>query len=262
MHLAKPHLIRQLVVVLHIGIFPCLLNATVEEPDAEDLAKRHVVFVEPSHVSEVKIDGEYHLESYAERRGKWGALVSLDYDSYEPIAYQPNFANGSYRSVYGTPHQPTFEAQIAVKRNFALGSLGVEVAVSYFSNDNSDPNGVHSILNLFPLRIGAVYYMDLLGNDPLFVPYVSGGAYTVIYKEKLQGNSLNGNSQVAPYINGGVALSLGWIDRRGERESYENSGLLATYAFLEARKYFSPQAKQDPDFGNDVSGAAGLRVEF
>ncbi len=251
-----------LIVLLYIGILPPALNAAEEEPDAETLIQKHLVYVEQASVIVSKVDGEYKLQSYRERRTHWGLLIGVDYDAYEPLNYQPNFSIENYRRVYGVPQSPTLELQVAVKRNFSFGSIGIEVAGSFFSNTNSDPALVNSSLSLNPIRVGGSVYLDTLWAEPYVVPYASAGAYTMIYHERLAGNSFNGNTQVAPYINAGCAYQIDWIDKRAARTSHEESHMQSTYVYTDARKYFTSQGKKDPDVGNDVSWAAGLRVEF
>lgn len=262
MHRVNQLMIKIIPLVLYIGIFPCVLNADVEEPDPDVLAKTHMVFVEPSNVLAPKNNSEWLLLPYKERRSRWGYAVDAGYCSYEPLRYEPNFANKTYRQVYGQPALAMIEAKFTVKRNLSLGSLGGEISVGTLQNGNADPNFVGSDLSLTPIHVGAAYYMDTIWNEPYFVPFVSGGGYEMIYHEKLGGNAVHGNTAVAGYLNGGFALQLDWIDKHAARVSYEDSGIQSSYIYAEARKYFTSSAKKDPDFGNDVSVAAGLRVEF
>jgi hypothetical protein len=83
-----------------------------------------------------------------------------------------------------------------------------------------------------------------------------------LYKEDNNSTSITGNTQVAPYLNAGVAFSLDWIDKHAARVSYEDSGIEATYAFVEARTQFAAGDDQDPDFSSQINFAGGLKVEF
>jgi hypothetical protein len=265
MHPAFRQLRIPFLLVLCIGVFSNRLNAeAADEPDEETLAKKHLVYVEPDNISRTAVDGEYHLIPYLERRHKWGWLVSVGYSSYEPLNYEPNFAppSVSYRNVYSSPNLPMLELRFAYKRNFPLGSFGAELTVGGFRNEHSDPNFVGSNLTLFAAHVGAIYSMDALTKEPYFVPYIAGGGYVMFYDEGYNGQGLHGNTSVAPYMNGGIAINLDWIDRVGARIAYEQSGIEASYLYVEAQRYFQSTAKKDPDFSNDVNFAVGIRVEM
>lgn len=234
----------------------------------EALAKKHLVYVEPTNIVTSPVDGSYAIKPYRDRRPMWGVTLALEYNSYEPINYEPNFATATYTDVYKAPSLPLIEFELSVKRNLDFGSVGGEFAVGTFKNNHvtHDSTGAatygNSTLSITPIRLGAVYYLDTLSSEPYVVPYVSGGAYMLMFSESLGGNSFNGNTQPAPYANFGLAFSLGWIDRDAARLGYVNSGVEATYFILEGRKLFASSAKKDPDFSNDIDWAAGVKVEF
>src|SRR5689334_1375313 len=94
------HLVKFLApVVLYIGVFPTVLRAA--EPDLDALEKQHLVYVEPTHISQSKTDGEYKLDPYMQRRNDWGITVGFGYSTYEPIHMEPSFSNQPYDVVYG-----------------------------------------------------------------------------------------------------------------------------------------------------------------
>ena len=252
---------KLLVLILCIGIFPGALNAEVEEPDLEALGKKHLVYVEPENVVILQGTQEYKLLHYLERRGKWGFMMGAEYSSYEPVKYVPNFANATYKQLYGVP-QPMTEILMEVKRNFAAGSIGSEFSVGFFKNDNADPILVSSTLSITAFRLGFVYNLDALSAEPYIVPFVSAGVYSMLFKETLGGNAIGGNSQAAPYVNGGIAFQLDWIDHHAALISYKDSHLQSTFVFVEGRKYFASSNKKDHDFSNDFNYTGGLKVEF
>ncbi|MGZ3722142.1 MAG: hypothetical protein ACXVA9_04375 [Bdellovibrionales bacterium] len=253
-----------LALVLYIGIFSSVLNADVVEPDLETLEKNKTVFVEPSFVEVTKTKGlvDYQLKSYKDRRHNWGFLIGGGYSTYEPVNYEPNFAKTEYKNVYGRPALGMIEGNFSAKRNLSSFSLGLEGSVGTLKNENSDETYVGSVLSLTEIRVGAVLYLDRIYEEPTIVPYLSGGAYTMIFKETLGGNGYGGNAQISPYVNGGLAFSLDWIDRRAARIAYEESEIQSSYIYAEARKYFASSNKKDSDFSNVVSFAGGIRVEF
>jgi hypothetical protein len=242
------HRARLLIII--IGIFGCVLSHA-----------QQMVTVEPDNIIQAAENGRYLLKPYLERRGDWGATVSIGASSYTPVNYQPDFLVGEFGDVYHFPSVPMIELTVVAKRNLTIGSVGAEVGVGFYSNDSANED-VDSTLQLIPIRLGASYMMDALSSEPYFAPYISGGAYIMLYKESDPSRSLSGNTQVAPYVRGGIAFSLDWIDRDAARISYEDSGIQKTYAYLEASKMFAAGGTADPDFEDDISFGLGFRVEF
>lgn len=232
-----------------------------DEDDAR--AKKGLVYVEPSAVSSVESQEEYKLVPYVDRRNKWGFVFGVGYSTYEPINYEPDFTPVNFSDVYTSPELPMIELQVTVKRNIPLGSLGMEIGAGIYKNDSDNTELSDSTLTLIPVRVGASLHLDTLTPDPIFVPYIGGGAYTMIFREELPGGtSKNGNTEVAFYIHGGAALSVGWLDRDGARLAYQESGVEATYLYAEIQKYMPSNNVADGDFSNEVSYAGGLKLEF
>lgn len=253
------------LLILVIGIFSSALTYAQDEiPVSEDGGSTHpgMVLVEPDNVVRTSVEGVYKLKPYKERRERWGGTVSLGYSSYEPINYEPDGAAVNFDEVYTSPDMPMIELAVGVKRNLAFGSVGGELSVGVYTNESDETTFGDSTLNLYPIRGGAAFFLDMISQEPTFVPYVAGGVYTIMYKESREGTSHNGNSQVAFYGNLGIQFSLDWIDREAARVAYESSGIQASYLFLEARTQTASSGKNDPDFGNSMAYAGGLRVEF
>ncbi len=222
-----------------------------------------MVTVEPSHIITVKQDdGDYSLESYRDRRGNWGKTISLGYSTYEPSNYSPNFLEAGYDEIYETPELPLFEMQFAIKRNSRSITWGAEMSVGIYQNESDQKSLIQSSLQIIPIKLGGTLMLDALGPEPMFVPYVSGGGYMVLYKEDNNDTSINGNTQIAPYLTAGMAFSLNWIDKTAARISYEDSGIEQCYAFVEARSLFEAGDELDPDFSSQVNFAGGFKVEF
>jgi hypothetical protein len=247
------HGARLLIII--IGIFAGSLSWAEEaEP------KPGMVIVEPPTVTKLSAEGNYELTPYLERRGDWGFTASIGASSYSPINYEPDFLADDFKNVYKPFYMPMMELMFSVKRNLSFGSLGVEFGGGYYKNI-SDSDAVDSELQLIPVRIGAVYYMDHSENAH-YVPYVAGGAYMMIYNESQANSSVNGNTQVAPYIHGGMAFSLERLDPSAARLSYEDSGLQNTYGYVEVSKMFAANTASDPDFEDTISFGLGFRLEF
>lgn len=221
-----------------------------------------MVEVEPTNVIAEKVEGNYQLLPYRERRKPWGFTFAVGYSSYEPINYEPNFVTAGFDEVYTSPDVAMVELKFSFKRNLPVGSIGAEIGVGIYDNDADVEEFGESSLQLIPIRVGGVYYMDTLLPEPYIVPYVSGGAYIMVYEETLAGSSFSGNSQVAGYMTGGVAFQLDWLDKRSARIAYQESEIQSTYVFAEAGTLLESGGATDPDFSSGFNWGAGLRVEF
>lgn len=257
------HGLRLLIIV--IGIFLSGLAYAQGEGEVNEdggSTKPGMVLVEPDNIVKTAVEGEYRLKPYRERRGRWGMTFSAAYSTYEPLDYEPDQVTEDFADVYSTPEMPMIEIALGVKRNLDFGSLGGEVAVGVYMNESDDPTLGHSTLQLIPIKLGATLYLDTLASEPLFVPYIAGGVYTISYKESLGGTSNNGNTQVAFYANAGVEMQLDWIDRENARVAYESSGIQSSFLFAEVRTMTEGGAEGDPNLASSMSFAGGLRVEF
>lgn len=224
-----------------------------------------MVVVEPTNIAPGITEGDYKLVPYSERRSDWGVKIGLEYLAYQPVDYRPAFLELDYADVYKAPSVPLIEFQLGVKRNFSLGSLAIEAGLAVFKTESKQEveDLSASTLTLYPVRLGFTYNMDnIFSDEPWIVPYVSGGAYTIYYRESQPGVSFNGNTQIAPYANVGIGINLDWFDRDNARIAYESSGIESTHFFVEARKYFQTSVDSDPDFETDGTWGAGLHVEF
>jgi hypothetical protein len=249
------------LAILVIGII--LSGLAYAEDEDEIRAKKGLVFVEPSSVTSMEVQEEYKLVPYLERRHPWGFAFSFGYSTYEPVYYEPDFSPVGFSDVYKSAELPLLELVITVKRNLSIGSVGMEFGAGSYQNSSDNKELSDSSLTLIPLRAGGVFHLDALTPEPMFVPYLGGGAYTIIFREELDGGSShNGNTQVAAYFHGGVGFSLSWLDREGARQAFQESGVESTYAYLELQKYMASSNTVDGDFSNDVSYAGGIKIEF
>jgi hypothetical protein len=256
---------RAFLLIIVIGIFSgALASAEVELSPEGGSLKKGFIYVEPNNVNAVKVDEEYALKPYLERRRTWGFTASVAYSTFEPTHYKPNFISpADFGQVYHSPEMPMLELQMQLKRNVSFGSLAVEAAVGdYKVNSDIDTTLVKSSLNLIPVRLGVNVALDALSSTPYVVPYVSAGIYTISYKESQESASKNGNTQIAPYANFGLQFALDWVDKDAARKAYEDSSIQATYIFVDARKQMASGNSKDPDFSNDISFGTGLRLEF
>lgn len=228
-----------------------------------------LVEVEPKNVLPTPDRYGNVLLPYRYRRESWGVSFGLGASNYSPQNYSPDFLLADYPTVYGLANLPLLEFRTLIKRNFTLGSIGVEAAVGQFhvnsrssvtiANTDVEPN---SELSLTIGRIGATFVFDNLFREPIAAPYVSGGGYSVYFGEKKDGGSFNGVTQIAPYFAAGLLVQVNKLDPDSAVEAYESFGLENTFAYLEVRQFVKSQASKDPDFSSPLAINAGLTLEF
>ncbi len=252
------------LLILVIGIFQSGLSAAQEETSDEFSGTPGMVYVEPTNVISTEVEGEYRLVPYLERRGRWGQTFSIGYSSYEPVYYEPDFITMDSSELYSTPDSPLIEVRLTVKRNAGFGSIGGELSIGFYMNNSDvDPvDFIESSLQIIPIQLGGIISMDAMTPEPRFVPYLAGGLYTMIYEETADTRTLSGNTQVAPYLTGGINILLDGLDRIGAMRAYQDSGIQASYLYVSVNKYFESASAIDKDFSNDVNWGSGLRVEF
>jgi hypothetical protein len=229
---------------------------------ATESAIERMVEVEPGGLYQYssKMTG-VGLVPYRERRERWGGTAGVVYSTYQPENYEPDLISLPFDSVYGKSNM--IEIEVAVKRNFVFGSIGGEFGFGFYSNEsNLYSDGTTSTLTLYPVRLGLRLSLETMLQKPYLVPYGGAGMYEMFYKEKLASVSNSGNTQPALYWSAGALFNLDWIDPVGGAEAFENSGLQASYIFVEARQFMSSGAGADPDFGDSLHFNAGLKVEF
>lgn len=255
--------------IILIGVFIIALTTLPRASHADESGKGPIVSpdgmveVEPSFIVETRMEGHYELVPYGERRGKWGSQFGLGYAQFTPTNYPSEFLADTFEFIYGDAEMGMLELLYTFKRNLNIGSIGLELGVGIYQN-SSDTDLIDGELELIPIRLGLTVILDQLFTIPYVAPYASAGAYTIMYKETIEGgdNEFGGNTQVAPYVSLGAQFSLDWMDPQASREGYEQSGIQGTFVYLEARKYFAAGGSSDPDFETEFEPSAGLRVEF
>jgi hypothetical protein len=253
--------LRLLIIV--IGIFQSVFSFAQSETSDGYTGKAGMVYVEPTNVISTEVEGEYKLVPYLERRPKWGTTFSVGYSSYEPIFYEPDFVTMDAEELYSTPDTPLIEIKLGVKRNAGFGSIGGELGIGIYTN-NSDVEAtiVESSLEIIPLTLAATITLDALGKEPMFAPFVTGGFYTMLFKEEADTRSVNGNTQAAPFVGAGVNFLLDWLDRQAARRAYTDSGVQASYLYASVNTFMESSGENDKDFSNEFNWATGLKVEF
>src|SRR5262249_48189934 len=153
-------------------------------------------------------------------------LLHVGYSFYTPTNYLPNFVvNETFDSYYGAANAKMVEMGYTIKKNFLLGSVGLDLGAGYFVASGRDA----STLTMEPVRAGAMYFIDTLSKEPYLVPYAGAGAYTMFFKETQASKTYGGNTQVSFYYVGGLAFQLDWLDSYGDENSYADAGIENTF---------------------------------
>lgn len=220
------------------------------------------VIVEPMNIWPATATESATIVPYKYRRKPWGQTFSLTYSQYYPENLESNLGAVGFSDIYdASADTPLIEAQLALKRNFSLGSVGIEIGVGYYSN-NSDVDLVDSNFEIIPIRVGLQYTMDTIFESPYLAPYVSFGGYILRYTESQGTTSFNGTTQVAPYMTAGLQFSLDWIDQVSASIAYFEGGIETASLFIEGRAFYASSAEADPNFETPFQPQAGLRLEF
>lgn len=228
--------------------------------------EKKLVEVEPNNILPADLANVSALIPYRIRRSKTGLDVGISYSMFDPINYESDYASASvisFEDLYGSPSVPLIELYMNYKRNMDIGSIGLVGSAGYYKNEVKEKTfGTDITLSLQILKLGGKFILDSLGYEPKIVPYVEGGAYTVLFKEENGANSFNGNTEVALYYSAGLMAQLNWIDQAASVEAYSESGIENTFLFAEVRQYMASSNERDPDFSTDPTIGVGMSLEF
>ncbi len=220
-----------------------------------------LVEVEPSVYSITREADGTALLPLGERRGGWGFTVAAGAGYYNPNAYDPSFITDSFQNTYGANKTPMMDVQLQFKKNFRRSSASIDLGGGFYSN-SSTSNGVSSQVSFNPVRLGASLILDGLFGKPYIAPYGSIGGYSTFYREDQSAVSHGGNTQVAVYYGFGALLLLDWLDQKSADNAFAETGLQATYVYIEGRQYMKSNNATDPDLSTGLDPNAGIRLEF
>lgn len=246
--------------LIYLCILIGLSLGTVESWSAEN---SDLVEVEPRNVIPIQKDGAKKMTAYKDRRTKWGGNFGLSYSTYEPEDFISDGSSQDFETVFQKADVPLIELSFGFKRNFSLGSAGIDFALGYYQVESIDLNIVDSTVTLMPLRMGFNFTMDNVWTEPIIAPYVSVGMYVMKYDEENNdsGATTKGTTDPALYFTGGVLFQLDWIERIEARVAYQESGIENSFLFAEARVFEKSSNDLDPNFESfHITG--GLKLEF
>lgn len=214
-------------------------------------------------------------EPYRMRRGRFGSVLSFNYEKFLPTDYYSLIQDKYYDEILGTTPISVFGAEFGIKYNFVMGSITALVGYAAGSvNDTS--KGVDS-MKISITKAAANFALDALMNEPWIVPYGQVGIHQFSWTE----SSLNGSSELEEESStsnwnlsykAGVMFQLNWletmIDTTTHEQGLRSSGLENTFLDVFYSVYSRPQKIAD---GNNDDGEAdlssaqlgvGLKLEF
>ena len=226
---------------------------------SDDLGDEELfVIVEPRKTFPLSRTGRYAMVPYDQRRENWGVTLGFSYGRFLE-GYGPKYGN-----IKDFEDESLVEFHINVKRNLDQGSLGIAFGVSSYNGSSAESESNHSTLSLTPLRLGIQYTIDHIFDEPLIAPYLSGGVYTVFYKEShrpVDGGDGNteGRTDFSFYATAGFLIQLNWLDMKSTIEAYQESDIKNTFLFVEARSLLKPS--KAPDLSGQQANI-GMKIEF
>jgi len=197
---------------------------------------------------------------YRQRRDHFGSYVGVQSGTYIPKNYTPDFVSSQlFEDYFDSKQFSLIEGVFTFKWNSPLGSIGATATAGSFKATSKNTRGT---LSTNPITAGLSFFLDTLFKEPYVVPYATGGAYTVFYKETLADQSVEGRTPYRPFYAAGLAFQLDWIDEGAHMDSYKDFGLENTYLFVEARQFMRTSDTDNPDFSTAMHFNAGLKFEF
>lgn len=242
-----------------IGIFLIHIYCLAQNLDVD--SGKELVVVDPIPIKSKTNNSIYKLIDYKERKTKWSTVFSLGYGQINLPNFETNFLVENFSQVYGE-NVPYYELQYGINRNFNFLALGFETGIGFLKSDAVEGLSDKPSLTLMPIKVGARLSFNSLFSEPYILPYISGGGYLMVYEEKLNSSTSDGNASVAGYYSAGLAFQLNWVDPKASRVSFMQYGLQNSFIYIEAKQYLASGQEQDPDFSSDPSFSAGLLLEL
>lgn len=212
------------------------------------------------------------LAPYKERRSNWSTTFQIGVDMISPTSFRSRVPgdsnNRSYEDLFGSYTLDLIQAQLGLKYNFGLGSIGVAGLIGYGSIDGKEDSIVHE-LSLMKKGGSASFIMDNLFSEPYLAPYVEGQFFTFDYEETqyVPGSESNIHSSSAgtdmtTALVVGVLIQLNKLDPSAALAAQQSMGLNNVFADLFVSQYNTSASEDDPNFETGVNFGAGMRMEF
>lgn len=202
---------------------------------------------------------------YRERRGAWSTIFALNVDQVLPDKFRSQVNNESYQDLFGSTPVRLVQAEIGMKYNFPLGSLGA--ALLYGGGAVEDGHGLASgatdELELTKKGAAFSFVMDNLFPEPYVAPYIEAQAYNFDWREsRTTQEKKTGSTAFGSALTFGALFQLNWLDSASALQAQDTIGLNNTYLDIFVSQYNSSESESDPNFQTDLNYGAGVRLEF
>jgi hypothetical protein len=212
---------------------------------------------------------------YKQRQNDWGMLISLGAEQvvFKNLLTQVGISNGdnfTFEEMFGKNGVSMLDVELGPKFNTALGSFALVGGYGYFdqkdgrvSNFSTNASVSHIEFKRYSLTVN--YYLDMVFNEPYFVPYVAGGMWTADYRETSTAypGAVGAHSpKPGVMYKFGALIGLDWIEGDAAARTRKNNGLKESFLNVFAVTTEMSEANADPDLSQDMSLGASLVLEF
>ncbi len=202
-------------------------------------------------------DVELLLKPFNERKHRFGGSVSVNYNSWNPLDYNPDFfSETDFEEIYGEAETPLISLFLSARWNTALGGMAGTLGAGYYQNEGDSG----SELTVTPLYALFTWTLDTLFGEPYLAPYGTIGIAQMHFTEKLSSQEVGGHDPYF-YYEAGVLIQLDWMDPSSDFDSYVEDGIENTFLSI-AMSGMTGSPKDEKDFTVPASIVAGLKVQF
>ncbi len=243
----------------------CFISTQVFAVSYSDSAKKDEVIIE--NKTDVTLP-------YKQRRGQYGGLFSVNYESFKPINYFSLIKSTDYEGISENKGIPLLGLEIGFKYNFSYGSVSALAGYSSgsISNETKNLEELTAHITKFAMNLA----LDGIGNEPYIVPFAQLGIHSISWTEVSRigptTKEENFNTKYNLSYKIGLGFQLNWIEKsidpNSNEEALRSSGLENTYLDVFYSAYSKPSQVADavgvegePDLESNQFGA-GLKLEF
>lgn len=242
-----------------------IIQNTLAQDYSDPVADDEVIVEKPTDL----------IGSYRERRNRYGAIFSVNYEKYAPNDYFSIVLNKNFRTISGEDSIPLVNFELGGKFNFPAGAISVLAGYGE-ANYGNDANDLYNI-KVAITKISANFSLDSLMSEPWLVPYGQMGVHQIDWLEESY-DSLNvivEQGLVTDWTLNyrvGLLLQLNWLENMIDSNTNINarmsSGLQNTFIDIFYQQYGETSSKSKNQLGEIVSDlqsghfGAGLKLEF
>ncbi len=210
--------------------------------------------------------GQVKVVPYKYRRKKWGYNFGFGVFQFYPQKYISKLDGVSYQEGFSSSKQMKLnELELGFRYNSGLGGLGVYFGYGQFSFSKKIDGASETFRNMDVKisRVNLTWTLDLLFSEPYIAPYFGSGLYKIDFSENnaLSNQKTTGASEWVSLMQVGLLIQLNWMDQTSSFIGYNQSSLINSFLFVEARQLGAGKAENN--FASDgMDVGAGIKLEF